>query len=613
MSDLSKKKNEKTPVGELRPSQMVYSFGIGAIIDLPRIAVMVMGLDDWDVTYSREIVEERLLHAVRSELGSQVATMRTPPLPEESPALSSVINRVGVPVAAFPRWAVCPRCRYLGPLSASNPLIQLKANPFRSERTAYVHANCHPKFKDPEMVPVRFLLACKNGHLDDFPWHWFVHAGPSSCQGRLFLYEYGFGEVADITIKCEECGKSRRMADAFSGDLEFVCSARRPHLRDRESDCKEHARPILLGASNSWFPVSLAALHLPTKTNRLAELVEEHWGTLNLISSKDILKYERSRGRLPALDEFDEDSLWGAMEAQRAAPAYTSLNPSDVKTPEWETFTSGHTTLGRDLQLQPVAPPDDYKSILRRVVLVEKLREAKALIGFTRIESPGEFSDVGEMPAKQRAPLSRKDPTWVPATEVRGEGIFLEFDYDYIQAWAQKPAVQKRERFFEDAHKQWRLSRGLDPDKHFPGIGYILIHSLSHALMRQLSIECGYSAASIRERLYWTGMDGVTQTMAGLLIYTAAPDSEGTLGGLVSLGNPKKLGEHLNQALEMIRLCASDPLCAEHTPLKDGLTLHGAACHACLFSPETSCERSNKYLDRSLLVETTELSSLAIF
>lgn len=144
-------------------------------------------------------------------------------------------------------------------------------------------------------------------------------------------------------------------------------------------------------------------------------------------------------------------------------------------------------------------------------------------------------------------------------------------------------------------------------------MGYILLHSFSHALMRQLVLECGYTAASIRERLYWSQPGHDTEPMAGVLLYTAAPDSEGTLGGLVSLGRPKVMGRHIAQALEMMRLCASDPLCAEHAPPPDGATLHGASCHACLFGPETSCERSNKYLDRSVLVVTLEKSDLSFF
>jgi hypothetical protein len=133
--------------------------------------------------------------------------------------------------------------------------------------------------------------------------------------------------------------------------------------------------------------------------------------------------------------------------------------------------------------------------------------------------------------------------------------------------------------------------------------------------MRQLAIECGYTAASLRERIYSKSPDDDNGPMAGVLIYTAAPDSEGTLGGLASLGEPIALGRHISQALEQMRLCASDPLCAEHSPLQNTTTLHWATCHACLFSPETSCERGNKYLDRSILVRTVKAAQaeLAFF
>ena len=136
--------------------------------------------------------------------------------------------------------------------------------------------------------------------------------------------------------------------------------------------------------------------------------------------------------------------------------------------------------------------------------------------------------------------------------------------------------------------------------------------------MRQLSIECGYTAASLRERIYTKDPKEENGPMAGVLIYTAAPDSEGTLGGLVSLGKPPILGRHIDRSLEQMRLCASDPLCADHTFNQNPATaLHGSACHACLFSPETSCERGNKLLDRTVLIptvtSTSETQELAFF
>ncbi|MCA9916075.1 MAG: DUF1998 domain-containing protein, partial [Anaerolineae bacterium] len=195
-----------------------------------------------------------------------------------------------------------------------------------------------------------------------------------------------------------------------------------------------------------------------------------------------------------------------------------------------------------------------------------------------------------------------------------GEGIFIKFNEQKIIKWSQTLAVMQRESEFRDSHTKWRNVRFIEPpEQGFPGMRYILIHSFSHALMRQLALESGYSAASVRERIYARPASPDHGPMAGLLIYTAAPDSEGTLGGLVSLGQPEVLERHITQALEAMRLCASDPLCAEHPPSRNGRTLHAAACHACQFAPETSCERGLKYLDRTLLVPTVEHDDLAFF
>ena len=147
-----------------------------------------------------------------------------------------------------------------------------------------------------------------------------------------------------------------------------------------------------------------------------------------------------------------------------------------------------------------------------------------------------------------------------------------------------------------------RLSCNGPGDEGWPGERYLLLHSFAHALIRELALECGYTASSIRERLYAT-TSGDPEPMAGVLLYTAAPDSEGTLGGLVSLGEPDQLGPLLRQALERAQLCSSDPLCSEHDPRSDS-SVHAAACHACQFASETSCERGNRFLDRATLVPT---------
>jgi hypothetical protein len=174
-----------------------------------------------------------------------------------------------------------------------------------------------------------------------------------------------------------------------------------------------------------------------------------------------------------------------------------------------------------------------------------------------------------------------------------------------VRAWLQRPDVVELGRTFLEAHRRWRTARNIAPPlEGFPGMRHILLHTFAHALMRQLALECGYTSASVRERIYAAGPEAELGPMAGVLIYTAASDSEGTLGGLVAQGAPQVLGFHIEQALKQAELCSSDPLCADHHPFDKGTTLHGAACHACCFAPETSCERGNKYLDRRVLVQT---------
>jgi hypothetical protein len=223
--------------------------------------------------------------------------------------------------------------------------------------------------------------------------------------------------------------------------------------------------------------------------------------------------------------------------------------------------------------------------------------------------SPRDFDGAADLPPNNRGKISRVAPTWLPACETRGEGIFFHFSEQRIQDWVKKNQAYERE--FQLAHQSWRAGKKLEINKGYPGIRYVLLHSFAHALIRQLAIECGYTSASITERIYsCNSEDG--DPMAGVLIYTAASDSEGTLGGLCALGEPDKLGRHIRRALEKVSLCASDPLCSEHRSGTDD-KLHGAACHACSFLPETSCERGNRYLDRSVLVSTIERADLRFF
>jgi len=598
-------------VGEVRPTQLLHTYGVGAMVDLPHIAAMVMGLEDWKTQYAILVGEERLLAAVRNQLGPQVEKLLLPPIEADDGNRNPLSGpKIGVPVAAFPQWYRCPLCDLVAPLSSG--LFSLQTDAFRPDRVQYRHTNCQMNRQSavaPTVLPVRFQIACNHGHIDDFPWLKFVHGGDKDCYGPLRLKKFGLGDDAtNLILECDTCGARRSMVDAFGeaakNDPVFACRGRRPHLRDFEpGGCSERAETMLLGSSNSWFGITLSALSIPRYTDPLPQLVEDKWVVLQHITSADFLPAARAMGNLRGFEEYDDARLWQAIEEKRAGVGAAADGGGNLKEPEWQAFSApdpARNTL--DFELTAVAPPTGYEAFFEKVVRVERLREVNALVGFTRIDSPGDYASPADIPPELCAPISRNTPTWVPVSEVRGEGLFLQFKRDVLLTWAAKNAAREAE--FSAAHGAWRTARGIpNPSEGYPGLRYALIHSFSHALMRQLALESGYSTASLRERIYCD--DGSGEPMAGLLLYTAAPDSEGTLGGLVSQGQPDILGRLIRQALSSMELCSSDPLCGEHKPAQDGTaSLHGAACHACQFAPETSCERGNKYLDRSLLVPT---------
>ncbi|MEU8915877.1 DUF1998 domain-containing protein [Streptomyces nigrescens] len=600
-------------VGELRPSQLLHTYGVGAVTDLPNLSTMVLGLDHWDLVQATPLTEDRLLAAVRRRLGPQVTTLRTPPRLQETADPYGDWTRVGVPVALFPRWLRCSReqCNQLS--LTSSGLFELEEHYFRPENTRYVHSCFGTGRRRPTAVPARFLIACPDGHMDDFPWQYFVHRGGTPApECTLKLVERGTtGEAANIFVRCscQDDNRSRSMAEAMGrrGEQELpACRGHHPHLGTFE-DCDKPVRTIALGATNSWFASQLRVFSLPRSEEPLTQAVREHWNSLSMLAA---IPAEAAKMLLPTqacwqeLEPYGVEAVWKAVtdEATATSPAASAAEPSDdegfdLATPEWEAFTAPRRYELPDFTTESAQVPVTASDWLERVVLVHRLREVSALTGFTRIDAP-EWVPQEDDSSSHSAPLTREAPSWVPCAELRGEGVFLAFREERLAAWEKRTDVVVRERVLKAAHASWCLARGIDPQ--WPGIRYVLLHTIAHTLIRAFALECGYGASGIAERVY--ARSGKAP-MAGILLYTAAPDSEGTLGGLVSLGHRDRLGPVIDQALEEARLCSSDPMCAEHDP-RIHSRLHGAACHACLFAAETSCERGNHYLDRGLLVAT---------
>jgi hypothetical protein len=444
-----------------------------------------------------------------------------------------------------------------------------------------------------------------------------VHDGPSECQGALYFYEKGASlQTENLWVECKGCGKRKSLAKAFGQigqETLPACRGHHPHLgydADSFSDCKEKLRPILLGATNSWFPVTVSVLAIPTRDNELAQLVADNWPALNAAQTEDMLTaffaMWTATNEKSDLRSYGVHDVWLAIQKERKPKKAEEVTDEDIKVPEWNELIS-EKPIGKFpfFVCKKGVVPDAFKNEIRKVVLLERLRKVNALVGFTRIEARDEFADDVAKPSG----LCKGPPKFVPACEVFGEGLFLQFDESVIAQWETLPAVKKQESELRKAYEGWRANRGLDPSKGFPGARFYMLHTIAHLFIRELALECGYNAASIQERIYAKAGE---KPMAGILIYTAASDSDGTLGGLVGLGAPEKLGVILKKALVRAETCSSDPLCSDHKNKADW-SLHGAACHACAFAAETSCEVCNRYLDRSLVVPTYAVKDAAFF
>jgi uncharacterized protein DUF1998 len=588
-------------IGDVRPSQVITTFGPGAIVDLQTLSVIVAGIDNWPTDDELVIHEPRLARALHVK-------RFFPAKPSEG----SFFNKRGtVPTYLFPRYQVCPVCRTL-----SSPSEGLMEYDSKWQQIVCKTPGCRGRGKWRAIaLPAPFIVACPAGHIDEFPWREYVHQGTTSCRRRMELFSIArTGTVSDIMMKCE-CGKTRSASDAFSERASEVlgpCTCRRPWLGPGTPDSASCAhstrvRAMQRGATNAWFPVVRSALSVKDAATPIGIALNAcPQKQIEKIDSLEKLKMLVEAGMFSSLETFPLEEVWNAILKQRGQ---VETDDVDLRWPEWLAFRDPASASNEkdELFLQAGEVPAGFAGLIDRLVLARKLLEVRALVGFTRIDAVGVGTD--DAPRPNLAPIYRNRPDWLPAVEVRGEGIFIELNEEAVAKWEERPDVVERTAAMEEKFRQWESERGAEPSP-FPGARYVLLHSLAHTLIRQLALDCGYSASSVRERIY--SHKGPDRKMAGVLLYTASPDSEGSLGGLVDLGSPKRFPELFQGALRSATRCSSDPLCADHTPDVHA-TINAAACHACILVSETSCEAFNRFLDRNTLVETMAGSALAFF
>lgn len=610
----------------VRASQAIVQYSIGSMVDFPDQTLMPAAPEQWAGSVERIHDErlERLLHV-------QFFGM---PGSNDLKQFSQ-----GIHYTRFPEWYFCPKCRRLQSLSDWIRDFR-RLQPKRAEKDPYMIRTIKCPKDHIGLVVARIITVCPDGHIDDFPWVQWAHARsnrPICATPKMSLRSSPTASegLEGITVLCETCMARASLAGVFSpgmlqaqekasnGQICFRCRGRHPWKNTKEA-CAHYPRVMQRGASTVYFPVIESSLVIPPFSSKITTKVEnsEQYKELlvKITSSLDVLE---ATGLLT--DEMKVKTIQNLILKQANSIAISTLIPEDQviqvlerkllngesnpKSEDAETTQSLRYRIEEFEALSSESPDanmddgDFHKELVaaekyglpyvKSISLIHKIREVEAMIGFTRIKPASREAGAKDEP--KIVNIKESGTQWYPAYQIRGEGIFVEFDGEKINDFVRKsPQICDRENHID---RSYRAANGSPIKKTAK---YIILHTLAHLLIKQLSFECGYGISSLKERIYCSNAEDGKE-MAGILIYTANGDSEGTLGGLVRQGHPDSFPRIFRKAVESALICSNDPVCSMSKGQgRDSINL--AACYACTLIPETSCERNNLCLDRGVIV-----------
>lgn len=595
----------------IRRAQLITPFGVGAMVDFPRDeSQMVAGLDAWYCA-KQSCPPELIVEEERLQARLNVRSFRLP-VDHKDPGIGIKNANLDIPTVRFPGWHYCHRC-------GAMDFLTLFSSSRRCPGRPYPGMSCSTKSERarPFLIPVRIVAACELGHIEDFPFMEWVHRNkPISPDCSLrFLAGRSSSLLTGIKISCS-CGEQKTLAGIFDFDpqtggalqrIGYNCRFGQPWLGRTGKEgqpCGRGLRVLQRGASNVYFPYVVSSIYLPLWAEQAARSIVESlerpeiWNALTsgLVDGKTI---DPVRCDVVA-------KMWGlncdellvvAQKKLDGVNIQPVLTEEEYRRQEYTALLAPRGGPATDLYVELVdsselVPP--LSKYFSKIALVKKLRETRALAGFSRLLPPdpeGAPDRIQPLKLDQRI-------DWLPAAVVRGEGIFLQLNEATVQEWlAKRESIERIQRLSLNFNQR-RVSRGQRPRRI--SATFVLLHALAHSLINQLSFDCGYGSASLRERIY-CNVDEHSELMYGILIYTASGDSEGTMGGLVRQGEPIRLLRTLSAALQKARWCSSDPICIE-TAGQGTDNSNLAACHGCLLISETSCEEGNRLLDRAMLV-----------
>ena len=625
----------------VRASQAVLQYGVGAMVDFPEQTLMTAAPETWDGSVV-EVHDERLEKALHVDFFGMPGSK------------DDTRYQKGIAYSRFPEWYFCPRCRSFKPLKEwineynSNP----KCKKMR-ENDPYMTKNLKCPSCFQELVVARIVVACGHGHIDDFPWIKWVHAknglgAKKICYNPKLRFTTSASStegLEGLTITCETCHARATLKGAFDKNaLEnldkatgyeygFKCTGRHPWKNTTEM-CGKYPHVLQRGGSSVYFPIVVSSLVIPPYSSQLTAKIQgspffsdlkkaitESIKTVtslgmeltqeireNIVSQK-ISEYASKIGRDIGHEEASEKPVLIRRWSGSTEDSYTTTSVK-YRAEEYEALSG--EVVQEDKNGEFVRESTDIKQYglpyVKKVSLIHKVREVQALVGFSRLE-PVEEDNVDNTTKIKKVSIKEEDTNWYPGYDVRGEGIFIELNDDAIDKWrTNNPRIQHR---VDQLNENYSKSYYGDIRPRTITAKFLLLHTLSHLLMKQLSFECGYSIASIKERIYCSeSSEG--KSMSGILIYTASGDSEGTMGGLVRQGRYDIFPSIFKKAIEGAITCSNDPVCSLSMGQgRDSLNL--SACHACTLVPETSCEEFNVFLDRGMIIGTYEERNIGFF
>lgn len=511
-------------------------------------------------------------------------------------------------VAVFPAWAVCYNCRRIAKIRSDERFLPL-CQPCRDLPGAQKRSR--------KVVQVNFIVVCDDGHIDEFPWDQWVHAsaGGGCPNAHLIMESSGSGDLKGQRVSCQTCKKTRTLSGTNETDDEtgttltnkldssgvpFFCSGSRPWLAD-SVECARPIRLILRNATNLYYSNSVSSILVPKQSDNAHpadEAIDQSYAALQVKLVKVNYDYKKlAQSLVFALNgpfsNFDLEEVMARLSAKIPNPNNIVLEQLEtpnqtLKKPEWDALSTIQEN--ENLRVRSVGYSNNVFGV-EMVHAVPTLVKTTALTGFSRLMPKPLDLPTGK--ALLRRNSHTKSARWLPAIQYVGEGIFIRLNEEAVREWEKQPNLSSRTGL---VHRNLEENNRLNPDEK-PTPRRIMLHTLAHCLIQELVVECGYIAAALSEKIY------ADEDQAGILIYTASPDADGTMGGLVEMAQPDTLARVFANALKSAGWCSNDPVCMELG--KDGQGLMGtnlSACHSCCLLPETACAHFNQALDRALLV-----------